>query len=120
MPVLFALCAIALSGCASQSDNGGIIIDKKHVDIHAYRQDLRECQTYASEVNGGAKVAKSAGTAAVVGGAIGAIFGNSQTAVRSAGAGAVAGTAKGVNAVSREKEQVVKRCLRGRGYQVLN
>jgi len=120
IPALLVISVLALSGCASQRDNGGIIVDKKHVDMHAYRQDLRECQAYASEVDAGATVAKSAGTAAAVGGAIGAIFGNSHTAARSAGAGAVAGTAKGIGAVSREKEQVVKRCLRGRGYRILN
>jgi len=119
-PALIATCALIFSGCANQPESGHIIIDKKHIDMHAYRQDLRECQSYASEVNAGATVAKSAGTAAVVSGAIGAIFGNSHTAARSAGAGAVAGTAKGVGAVSREKEQVVKRCLRGRGYRILN
>ncbi len=31
-----------------------------------------------------------------------------------------AGTAKGVGAVNREQEQVVKRCLRGRGYRIIN
>jgi hypothetical protein len=116
MPTLLALCALTLNGCASKPNQGGIIIDKKGVDMYAYRQDLRECQTYANEVDVGTKVAKSAGTAAVVGGAIGAIFGNSHTAARSA----VAGTAKGVSAANREQEQVVKRCLRGRGYHILN
>jgi len=120
LPALLVISVLALSGCANQPEGGRIIIDKKHVDMHAYRQDLRECQAYASEVDAGATVAESAGTAAVVGGAIGAIFGNSHTAARSAGAGAVAGTAKGVGAVSREQEQVVKRCLRGRGYRILN
>lgn len=120
IPALLALLALTLSGCASKPNQGGIIIDKKGVDMYAYRQDLRECQAYANEVDVGTKVVKSAGTAAVVGGAIGAIFGNSHTAARSAGAGAVAGTAKGVGAANREQEQVVKRCLRGRGYHILN
>ncbi|UWN48935.1 hypothetical protein ASALC70_01125 [Alcanivorax sp. ALC70] len=45
---------------------------------------------------------------AVIGGVLGAIFGNSGTAGRMAGD------------AQQEKEQVLKNCMRGRGYRVLN
>jgi hypothetical protein len=32
----------------------------------------------------------------------------------------VAGGAKGVGSTNKEKSQVVKNCLRNRGYQILN
>ena len=86
-----------------------------------YRQDLAECREYAQEVRKGEMVARGAGSGAAVGGAIGAIVGDStDSAVRGAGVGAVSGGARGMSAGEREEMQVIKRCLRGRGYRVLN
>jgi hypothetical protein len=57
----------------------------------------------------------------VVGGAVGVIVGDSsEAAARGAGVGAVTGGARGIAQGERDKVQVVKRCLRGRGYKVLN
>lgn len=55
-----------------------------------------------------------------MGGALGAIAGNSGTAERAAGVGGVIGGAKGAGSGLRERDRVVKNCLRGRGYRVLN
>jgi len=107
---------ICLAGCASKKP----IIDKKGVDMAAYAQDLEECQTYATEVDKTGKVAGGAAAGAVVGGAIGAVFNGSRGASRGAGAGAIGGAAKGAASGEREQAQVVKNCLRGRGYRVLN
>lgn len=52
--------------------------------------------------------------------ALGAIAGNSGTAERAAGVGGVIGGAKGAGSGLRERDRVVKNCLRGRGYRVLN
>ena len=49
-----------------------------------------------------------------------AIAGNSDTAERAAGVGGVIGGAKGAGSGLRERDRVVKNCLRGRGYRVLN
>lgn len=113
---LLGIFCIALAGCASDR----IIIDKKGVSMAQYAQDRRECEAYADEVNTGEQVAEGAAVGAVVGGAIGAIFGDSSTAGRGAGAGAVSGAAGGAGRASNEKDRVVKRCLAGRGYKVLN
>ena len=53
-------------------------------------------------------------------GAIGAITGNSSSAARGAGVGAVSGGAKGASQGEQDEVRVVKNCLRGRGYRVLN
>ncbi len=82
-----------LTACTTTDD---IIVDRKGVDPAKYQQDLAECQGYSSEVKTGEKAA------------------------RGAGAGAVSGAASGVSEGSREEVQVVKQCLRGRGYKVLN
>jgi outer membrane lipoprotein SlyB len=97
-----------------------IIIDEKNVDMSAYEQDLSECKSYASGVKKGEKTAKGAGSGAVVGGLIGGIVGGGSGAAKGAGVGAVGGGAKGASKGEQSEVQVVKRCLSGRGYKVLN
>jgi outer membrane lipoprotein SlyB len=56
----------------------------------------------------------------VVGGLIGAIVGGSDSALSGAGVGAVAGGASSAADTQKERSQVVKNCLRNRGYKILN
>ena len=83
----------------------------------SYEQDLAECREYSKEVQTGKKVATGAASGAVVGGLIGAITGDPGKA---AGVGAVGGGARGANEGAKDEVQVVKNCLRGRGYRILN
>lgn len=105
-----------LGGCASRAP----IVDQKGVDQAAYQRDLAECQGYADQVAVGKQAGAGALGGAAVGAALGAILGNSDTVERAAGSGAVVGGARGAVAGTRERSQVVKNCLRGRGYRVLN
>ena len=98
----------------------GVIIDTKGVDMAAYQGDLGDCQAYADEVPVGEKVATGAVAGAVVGGVVGAVVGDSRTAERIAGVGAVSGALKGGGKGLSERDRVIKRCLQGRGYRVLN
>ncbi|MGQ0529288.1 MAG: glycine zipper family protein [Panacagrimonas sp.] len=117
MKALVLLFGISLLfGCASQN----VIVDTKGVDLSRYQQDRSECESYAGQVSTGTQVAKSAGFGAAVAAAVGAIFGNSRTVGQAAGAGGVVGGAKGAVKGENEKEQVLRNCLRGRGYRVLN
>lgn len=119
---LAALALLVFTGCASVEDLTGNnpIVDTQGVNMATYNRDLNECQAYADEVQIAEKAASGAVTGAVVGGVIGAAVGNSDTAKRGAGVGAVAGGARGIGEGIRERELVVKRCLIGRGYRVLN
>jgi outer membrane lipoprotein SlyB len=108
---------MAMTGCTTTDE---IIIDEKGIDMSAYQTDLAECQTYASSVKTGEKTAKGAASGAVVGGLIGAITGGSSGAAQGAGVGAVGGGARGAIEGEETEVQVVKRCLSGRGYRVLN
>jgi outer membrane lipoprotein SlyB len=110
---VIALLALT-TGCTTTDE---IIIDKKGVDMARYEQDLAECREYSREVQTGKKVAKGAASGAVVGGLIGAITGD---AGKAAGVGAVGGGARGASEGSQDEVQVVKNCLRGRGYRILN
>jgi hypothetical protein len=113
---LIAAAALA-SGCAAHPDP---IIDMKGVDLDQYEQDWDECESYTEEVIVAKGVSKGAGLGAVVGAAGGAIGGNSSDVAEGAGIGALwGGTRSGLDA-DEMKQDVFKRCMRGRGYRVLN
>ena len=113
---LTAMLLAAQVACTTTSE---IIIDQKGVDMSRYEQNLAECETYAEQVNVGGKAAKGGASGAVVGGAIGSVDSH-RDAGEGAAIGAVTGVAKGLNEGERDKLRVVKNCLRGRGYRVLN
>ena len=120
--IMFFILSVCVVGCAgSGSFFDEPIIDGKGVDMAKYAIDKAECQQYAEEVKQGEKVARGVRGGAVVGGAIGAIVNrSSNSAERGAGVGAVTGGVRGTQEGIREQEKVVKQCLRGRGYRVLN
>lgn len=110
--------AIGLSGilaaCAAHPDP---IVDMKGVNPDLLAQDWADCEGYSEEVAISAGVAKGAGLGAGVGAVAGAINGD---VGRSASNGAlIGGTRSGLDA-DKDKQNVFKRCLRGRGYRVLN
>lgn len=105
---------IVLGACASHPDP---IIDTKGVNMAQYEKDLAECRTYADNVSVTEGAAKGAVVGAVVGAAIGAIGGD---AGQGAGVGGISGGAQSGIQNKDEKERVVKRCISGRGYRVLN
>lgn len=110
---------LLLTACAGRGA-GGPIVDMKGVDPAQYRMDLAECEQYADQVAVGQQAVGRAAAGAAVGGLIGAAVGDSDTAKRSAGAGAVVGGARGTGDAIRERRTVVRNCLRHRGYAVLN
>ncbi len=114
-----ATVATLLAACASNPGQS-VIIDTKGVDMNRYYADLDDCTAYAEQVQTGENVARGAARGAVVGGAIGAMVRGPDTAERGAGIGAVSGAAKGVARSEAEQNRVVRNCLRGRGYRVLN
>jgi hypothetical protein len=105
-----------VSACTTTSE---IIIDEKGANMTNYEQDLAECRSYSEQVAVGEKAARGAASGAVVGGAVGAVSNRHDTA-EGAAIGAITGGASGINAGERDKVRVVKNCLRGRGYRVLN
>lgn len=111
------LLTLGLVGCAY---NRPPIVDMAGVDVAAWQRDLQECEAYADQVQVAAQAGSGAAAGAVVGAAVGAVFGNSTTAARGAGAGAVSGAAGGTSRGFAERRQVVRNCLLGRGYRVLN
>jgi len=114
LKLTFLLAVIVLGGCAAHPDP---IVDTKGVDPERLAQDWDECEAYTEEVLISQGVAKGSALGAVVGAAAGAIHGD---AGEGAASGALyGGTRSGLDA-DREKQRIFKRCLRGRGYRVLN
>jgi len=107
-----------LTACQGLRDEP--IVDMQGVNVAQYNRDLSDCQHYAEQVAVGGDAARGAVAGAAIGGAVGAIVGNSDSAQRGAGVGAVAGGARGAGRGLREQERVLRRCLAGRGYRVLN
>ena len=105
---------VFLLGCAAYTDP---IIDTKGVNMARYQQDLEECQAFKEPIKTEVGAAKGAVAGGAVGGATGAVTGS---AAEGAGVGAIVGAARSAQLSEREKQQVVKNCLRGRGYKVLN
>ena len=116
VPIL-ALCLVVIAGCAAHPDP---IIDTKGEDPDTLARDWGECETISEQVDVEKGVARGAGLGAVVGAAAGAIGGNSDDVAEGAGIGGLyGGTRSGLDA-AEEKQLVFKRCMRGRGYRVLN
>lgn len=111
---------ISVYGCAGADVRP--IVDMKGVNEATYEQDLQECQTLAKQESGmGSTAAKGAGAGVVVGGLLGLVTGGNGSGIaQAAGAGAVIGGAGGAFKGNQAQESVVKRCLAGRGYKVLN
>jgi len=103
-----------LAGCAANPDP---IIDRRGTDPERFAEDWSECETYSYEVSIAEGTAKGAALGAAVGAAAGAIQGD---ASQGAGFGGIYGGARSGLDASRERSQVFKRCMSGRGYRVLN
>jgi len=112
--MLMILLIIILYGCAAHPEP---IVDTRGVDKARYERDLADCNAYGDQIHIEEGVAKGAVAGAAVGSATGAISGD---AASGAGYGAIYGAADSARLNDREKQRVVKNCMRGRGYRVLN
>ena len=110
-----------LTGCVSTASDpifsgSKPIIDKKGVDLNAYETDLKECTEYANDISVGQSILKGSAAGAAIGGVV-EVLTDEDEAIEF---GAISGGSKSGIISLRQKERVVKKCLRGRGYKVLN
>lgn len=121
MRTLTAILALTLTvGCAHRGQNYVPIVDMRTSDPRTLQIDVEDCQAYARK-------RPDAASAAVVGAVLGAVL----MAVMAGGnrshnpgfwtaAGAATGAAGAANGAQGTQEDIIKRCLAGRGYSVLN
>ena len=114
--LIVSLMVISLVGCATYRP----IVDSKNVDNVAYEKDLRECQRYAEQVSPAQSAATGAVAGAIFGALLGAALGNRDMAGRAAGGMAVIGAAEGTGAGTSSQINIIRNCMSGRGYRVLN
>ena len=125
---------VPLMWATTGSAFANVVVDMSQVaDYTQYQTDLQQCEGLAVQNQPNAPQRESvAGTAvkgAAVGAAAGAVSGGSGSKAAKKGAGAGVILAAGRNSRERreasanataQKDQIVKNCMRGRGYNVLN
>jgi hypothetical protein len=118
--LIFSTCF--LYGCASYRP----ICDMQGVSRSQYENDLHECQKYAEQISPGVSTAAGAGIGAGIGALAGLIVGatlgvdSGQLAGFGAALGGLHGALSGGAAAAQSQMEIIKNCLRGRGYNVLN
>lgn len=115
--------AVALAACASYTP----VVDTRRpgFDEARYQQDLWECQRYAAEIDQVRGTMEGAVLGAVIAAAFGAIVGSfggnvGQGAAIGASVGGLGGGLGGFGEAEAQQNQIVRNCLAGRGYAVLN
>ncbi len=118
-----------LAGCAvapvAREDYS--LIDPRGVDMARYQQDYSDCAALANQTHPEDRSAAGAAGGAALGAAFGALLGavicGRDCAGYGAGVGAASGLAHGAvgGAASgvQEQQMVLRRCLAGRGYNVI-
>lgn len=120
--VVFCISLLAgMVACADTGANYRPVVDLKGVNGSKYEQDLSECQSLARQTsNAGTTAGEEAVAGTAIGGLLGLVGGgNGSNIAQAAGVGAVIGGAHGLYSGSQSQETVIKRCLSGRGYKVL-
>jgi outer membrane lipoprotein SlyB len=118
-PMAAALVAVVglLAGCATYRP----VVDMQDVtDRGQYERDLADCQNYAAPVSPGASAGAGAIFGAILGAALGAAVGDHEVAADAARFGAVEGAVAGAAAGAGTEVQIIRNCMSGRGYRVLN
>jgi outer membrane lipoprotein SlyB len=110
---------VSISGCANMGANYRPIVDNKNVDLNNYEKDLQECQQFANQAP---DATKGVVAGAILGALIGAAVGGRNSYVRNStiNYGATAGAMTGGAEAENSQRNIIKRCLSGRGYSVLN
>jgi hypothetical protein len=116
-----ATSGLLLGGCASTPGAFGTryvpVVDLKDQDANRYQRDLVECQTLAEQRG---NTAQSAMAGAVAAALIGAIVAPSGHRNNVAGRSALLGAGAGAGGAIETQQDIVRKCLVGRGYRVLN
>lgn len=109
-----------ITACANTGANYRPVVDTKGIDLNRYEADLSECQQYANQTAGaGESAAAGAAAGAVFGALLAAAAGGGSSKKSTAGVGAVTGAAGAAGQGETNQRNVIRRCLSGRGYKVL-
>ena len=110
-------------GCAQTdlSDRNDIaIIDTRGVDESVFKKDYSECSDFAKNIDLTDRTLRQGAVAVATGAAVGAIIGGEEAAKKIGGSAAVLNAVEANLDGRNEQAKIIKNCLRGRGYKVLN
>ena len=112
-----------VAGCAQTdlSDKNDIaVIDTRGVDESVLKKDYSECADFAKNIDLTERTLKQGAIAGATGAAVGAIIGGEEAAKKIGGSAAVINAVEANLDARHEQAKIIKNCLRGRGYKVLN
>ena len=133
MKKMLSIASVMVIGLQTAHANT-VVVDMSQVqDYNQYQMDLQQCEGLAVQNQPDAPQRESVAGTAVKGAAVGATAGavsgrsGSKAAKKGAGVGVIAAASRNsrnrraasANA-SAQTDQIVKNCMRGRGYNVLN
>jgi len=133
MKTMLSIASVMVIGIQTAHANN-VVVDMSQVqDYTQYQTDLQQCEGLAVQNQPDAPQRESVAGTAVKGAAVGATAGavsgrsGSKAAKKGAGVGVIAAASRNsrnrraasANA-SAQTDQIVKNCMRGRGYNVLN
>ena len=115
------LATMLLSACATYRP----MVDMQEKEQWKYNSDVMECQQYAERVDPGSSALLGAGVGAGVGAALGAIVGAffgcpGETAAFGAALFGASGGIQGAAGAGRTQKDIIRRCMQGRGWNVLD
>ena len=119
--LLMVLSISFITGCATTTgSNYRPILDTQGIDFNRYEKDLRDCQSFATQTAGAAESAAAGAVAgAVLGGVLAAAAGKNYSRTNTARVGAVTGAVGAGAEGETNQRNIIRRCLAGRGYKVL-
>jgi outer membrane lipoprotein SlyB len=106
-----------IPGCATRGSNYVPLVDNKTKNQAELNQDIQECQEFSKQRM---DAASGAAAGAVAGALLGALLTPRGYRNQVAGQAAVLGGLGGAAGANETQETITKRCLAGRGYNVLN
>ena len=112
--IILIVSVFMVTGCATRGSTYVPIVDLKGKDVFTFNRNVAECQVYAKKRM---DAASGAAFGAVAGALLSAALGGSRASQRR---GAVVGATYGAKGTNDTQETIIKRCLRGRGYNVLD
>lgn len=115
--VICAVVALSLAGCATRGAGYVPVVDMQGQSTGKYSADLSDCQAYATQR---ADAAQGAVAGALAGALLSALL--MPRGYRNEGASklGILGGLSGAGQATETQETIIKRCLAGRGYSVLN
>ena len=121
--IILFLSMCLLASCVSNDvseRNGVAIIDTRGVDMDVYRNDLLDCSSFSKNIDVTERTIEEGALSGVTGAAVGAIIGGKEGAKKIGGSAGILGAVEGNIEARYEQSKIIKNCLRGRGYKVLN